>query len=143
MKQESITLTKRNCSMRCIPSTGFLTAVMLAGVIMTLGRPASAQDVSAGFLFDRFKLTLEEGYRTEAAGPFYYSQQADSGNVWAIPPFYSCDRNSSVEAHEDDFLYPLLTDVRYGHERRWQFCQLLSLSWGVEPDEAMVKRFTL
>ena len=111
---------------------------------VSYARNNSAPDVvSAGFVFDRFKLTLEDGFRTEAAGPFYYSQEADSGNVWAIPPLFSNYKNPAVEAHEDDFLYPVFTDGRYGHERRWQFCELLGFSWGLEPDDAMVKQFTL
>jgi len=132
---------------------------MLAGIILARlsanakGDPqgksnASEQDnnvdtFSAGFLFDRFKLTLEDGFRTEAAGPFYYSQEADSGNVWAIPPLFSDYHNPSLEAQEYDSLYPLFTDGRYGHERRWQFFQILNFSWGLEPDDASVKQFTL
>ncbi len=102
-----------------------------------------AEETSAGFLFDRFKLTLEDGCRTEAAGPFYYSQQTDLENVWAVPPFFSCSRKPAVESHEDDFLYPLLTHIHYGHEQRWQFGQLISTSSGLQPDEVDVKRFTL
>jgi hypothetical protein len=105
--------------------------------------PALADEPSAGFLFDRFKLTLEDGWRTEAAGPFYYSQQTDSNSVWAVPPFFSRERQPEVEAHEDDFLYPLLTHIRYGREQRWQFGQLISTSSGLEPGDAEVKRFTL
>ena len=104
---------------------------------------AQSETPAAGFIFDHFKLTLEDGYRTEAAGPFYYSQQTETEKIWAIPPFFSCDRNPAVESHEDDFLYPLLTHIRYGHEHRWQFGQLISTASGQNQNEADVKRFTL
>jgi len=104
---------------------------------------AVAAETSAGFLFDQFRLTLEEGGRTEAAGPFYYSQQTDSESIWAIPPFYSRDCNPSVEFYEDDFLYPLVTSIRYGQEQRWQFCQLISTSTGRDPEATDTRRLTL
>ena len=123
-------------------SARFLLALVLAGIIISQFS-ALAEDSSLGFLFDRFQLTLEEGCRTEAAGPFFYSQQTESESVWAIPPFFSCARNPSVESHEDDFLYPLLSHIRYGQEQRWQFGQLISTAAGQQPDETEVKRFTL
>ena len=104
---------------------------------------AQAGDTSAGFFFDHFKLIWEDGQRTEAAGPFYYSQATESNRVWAVPPFYSCNIDPKVEAHEDDFLYPVLTRGQYGHERRWQFCQVLNTSSGREPDDSQVRQFTL
>ena len=110
---------------------------------MILGQRTRADNPAAGFLVDHSKLTLAEGERTEAAGPFYYSQQTDSGNVWALPPFFSRVRNPAVEFETDDYLYPLWTSVRYGHERRWQFLQLISTSSGLDPDDDQVKRLTL
>ena len=114
---------------------------MLAGVILPL--LATAEETSAGFIFDRFKLTLADGWRTEAAGPFYYSQQAESNTLWAFPPFFSRERQPAVEAREDDFLYPFFTDRSYGHEQRWQFWQVISASSGRQPDETGVKQLTL
>ena len=115
---------------------------MLAAVII-IGTPVRADDISAGFIFDHFQLTLEQGLRTESAGPFYYSQKIEDQTLWAIPPFYSSLDNPAVESHEDDFLYPLFTSIRYGQERRWQFFQLLSMSSGVNPDDTAPRQFTL
>ena len=98
---------------------------------------------SAGFAFDHFSLTLEAGWRTEAAGPFYYSQQSGSEKTWALPPFFSCDQNPEVESHEDDFLYPLLSRIRYGEERRWQLFQLISTAGGQQADGTEVSRVTI
>lgn len=97
-----------------------------------------------GFIFDQFGLTLEDGRRTEAAGPFFYSQKLASGErIWAIPPFFSRDTNAAVEYREDDYLYPLVTDDNYGREHRWQFCQLFSTASGMEPDGNIEKRVTV
>lgn len=115
--------------------------LILAGLIIIIR--AEADEVDAGFLFDRFKLTLEDGWRTEAAGPFYYSQETEEEKVWAIPPFFSCYRQPGTEAHEDNFLYPVLSHIRYGHEQRWQLGQLISTSMAGQPSENDLKRFTL
>jgi hypothetical protein len=119
-----------------------LTIFVLANVIVRAG-PVAAEEVSAGFLFDHFKLTLEAGYRTEAAGPLYYSQQSASESTRAFPPFYSRVTDPAVERQEDDFLYPLFTSIQYGREQRWQFFQLLGASSGLEPDDGTVRQFTL
>src|SRR5690349_9538530 len=42
-----------------------------------------------GPLFDNFPLTLQQGRRTEIAGPFYYSEQKETQHTWAIPPFFA------------------------------------------------------
>ena len=91
------------------------------------GSPAIAAETnSIGPALDRFNLTLEQGCRTEAAGPFYYSQQTEDETIVAFPPFFSSVRNPSVENLEYDFFYPLLTSVHYGKERRWQLGQMFS-----------------
>jgi len=142
MKLESISLTKTPICQLNIPIRRFIATGVLVG-IMVPGSPTLAEDPDAGFFFDHFKLTLEDGQRTEAAGPFYYSQQTDAESVWAIPPFFSRDRNPAVEFQTDDYLYPLCTSVLYGHERRWQFLELISTSSGLNPDGDSVKRLTL
>ena len=110
---------------------------------MIFGWLAPAEEVAAGFCFDRFRLTLEDGQRTEAAGPLFFSQQTGTEEVWGVPPFYSRDRLPDVDFQADDILYPLWTSIHYGHERRWQFCELISGSSGLEPDDDTAKRFTL
>lgn len=165
MKLKSITLTKpfsnildihlcrRSYVFVLVSLICFHVSVIAQGVPQSenvSNPPAGSQKMdeshigpSFGFLFDRFPLTLEKGFRDEAAGPLYYSQDAESGNVVAFPPFFSDYTNPDVESHEDDFLYPLFTDGRYGHERRWQFCQLLNGVHGLEPDDARTRQFTI
>lgn len=116
---------------------------MVLFILSLSSRVHAANENSVGFLFDRFQLTLEQGFRTEAAGPFYYSEQEEAASTLAFPPFYSCYDDPLVESHEDDFLYPLMTHLRYGRESRWQLFQLISFAGGNQPDSATEKRFTL
>lgn len=113
--------------------------------ILSFGGATSKADEgpAVGFLFDRFKLTLEEGWRTEAAGPFYYYETKEDERTRAFPPFFSRDRDSVIDSGEDDVLYPVLTYEYYGDEWRWQFCQLFALAGGRQPDEVHTRRFTL
>lgn len=120
----------------------FFVLVILATSFQKLAAEEEYDD-NFGFLFDRFQLTLDEGYRTEALGPLYYSQKEEEASTLAFPPFFSCFRDPSVESHEDDFLYPLLTSIHYGRERRWQLLELVSFSGGQQPDDATERRFTL
>lgn len=96
-----------------------------------------------GFVYDHFKLTLEDGYRTEAAGPFYYSEKKDSQVMWALPPFFSSHVDSGTDSEEEDILYPVISHLRYGQEHRWQITQLLSFSGGQEQDFTGKKRVTV
>jgi hypothetical protein len=98
---------------------------------------------NAGFIYDRFSLTLDSGERTEAAGPFFYKQEKDSEKIWAIPPLFSREQDPAIEQGEDDFLYPLLTREHYGQEYRWQLIQLFSFSGGQEPESSGERRFTI
>ena len=93
---------------------------MLLAVNVSLGA-AAADALHAGFLFDEFDLTLAPGHRTEAVGPFYYSQQKETQRIWAVPPVVSYTRDPETESKEFDFLYPVLTYDRYGDQYRWQF----------------------
>ncbi len=97
----------------------------------------------AGLFYDSFPLTLDSGWRTEAAGPLFYEQQKDSEKTWAFPPFYSRAKNPDVEYREDDFLYPLLSYDSYGQEYRWQFFEIWSFAGGQQPDDDHEKRFTI
>jgi hypothetical protein len=143
MKQKSITITKN--AKRRLPNSlsSFFGVLFLAAIILPQFSRAQNREISAGFIFDRFKLTLENGWRTEAAGPFYYSQEVESNTLWAVPPLFSQERAPDVESEWDDFLYPLFTKIRHGNERRWQFFELLSTSSGMQPDETGVRQFTL
>jgi hypothetical protein len=97
----------------------------------------------AGPLFDEFPLTLDSGHRTEAVGPFFYSQETDSEKTWALPPFFSRDTDPAVESREDDFLYPLLTCEYFGRQYRWQFIQLFAFAGGEEPQGHEKRRVTI
>lgn len=117
--------------------------IVLSVLASVTAKSADEFDGDFGFLFDRFQLTLEAGYRTEAAGPLYYFQKTESTTTTAFPPFYSCYRDPSVESHEDNVLYPLFSSLHYGQERRWQFFQLINSGGGQLQNGTMQDRFTL
>ena len=118
-------------------------AAIIAVFCSVLLAKADDEGVHAGFLFDHFQLTLEAGERTEAAGPFYYSDQRESECTVAVPPFFSNYKNLGVGHREMDILYPLLTYEYYSDEWRWQFFELFSFAGGRQPDEFQTHRFTL
>ena len=110
----------------------------------TLSPSASGSEAPhAGFLYDEFDLTLTPGHRTEAVGPFFYSQEKETQRIWAVPPVLSYTRDPGTESKEVDFLYPVLTYDRYGEQYRWQFFQILSFSGGPSQQEPVRDRFTL
>jgi hypothetical protein len=116
--------------------------ILVQGWVLT-SHAASPDGLSAGFLFDQFKLTLKEGERTEAAGPFYYSESNIDDQTVAYPPFFSKYTDSGVNTSEYQILYPLLSCEYYGDEWRWQLAQLLSFAGGRQTDDASTRRFTL
>lgn len=97
----------------------------------------------AGFLFDRHELTLESGWRTEAAGPFFYETETEFENIFAFPPFFSHSTMPSIDAEEYDVLYPFLSYDRFGLEYRWHLFQLFNFSGGQTQEEVGRHRFTL
>jgi hypothetical protein len=116
------------------------------GAVLAVSAPLSTlagDALHAGPLFDEFKLTLAPGHRTEAVGPFFYSQQKETQRIWAVPPLLSYTRDPGTESKEFDLLYPVVTYDRYGGQYRWQFCQLLSFSGGPTQTESARDRFTL
>ena len=96
-----------------------------------------------GPLYDEFSLTLAPGKRTEAVGPFFYSEEKESQRQIAVPPLYSRTCDPEVEAEEIDILYPLLTYDRFGGEYRFQILQLFAFSGGKTQEENQKRRFTL
>lgn len=120
-------------------------AALLVAAVMWLGfgAAARAEPPHLGLLWDRFPLTLGEGCRTEAAGPFFHDEQTPERSQWALSPFFAHVQRHDVDAEEMDVLYPLLTYDRYGREYRFQIMQLLSFAGGANQSEEMVRRFTL
>jgi len=118
----------------------------LCGALVLLGVASDgfgAEPLHAGFLFDHFDLTLDLGERTEAAGPFFYSEQKETQHLWALPPLFSWTRDPGIDSEEIDFAYPILTYDRYGEQYRWQLFQLISFAGGPSQEEKAVDRFTL
>ena len=106
---------------------------------------ASAQPdwLNAGLLFDDFPLTLTDGHRTEALGPFFRFEEKDTQQQWAVPPLGSYTRDLRTDFSEFDLAYPILTYDRFGREYRWQIFQVFSLGGGQDQTEDMTRRFSL
>jgi hypothetical protein len=124
-------------------------ATCLASIVTGLSlccslKPALSDEFrDAGFLYDRFGLTLAPGHRTEALGPLFYSEENETQHTWAIPPIFSSTRDPGTESLELDFFYPLLTYDRFGEQYRWELGQLFSISGGPSQTEKDRDRFTL
>jgi len=128
----------------CSHATGCLVLLWLSlAGIATPAAEEGAGSLHAGFLYDEFNLTLAPGHRTEALGPFFYSEQKETQRIWAVPPLLSYTRDPGTESKEFDFLYPVMTYDRYGGQYRWQFFQLLSFAGGPTQQETARDRFTL
>ena len=123
------------------------TRAALSLILLVLGLlPGAAwadSPLEAGPLYDEFKLTLALGHRTEAAGPFFYTEQQESQNTWAVPPLLSDMRDPDTESREFHFLYPIMTYNRFGDQYRWQFCQVFSFAGGPTQTEPERNRFTV
>jgi len=130
---------------KLVSAPAWLTrCLLLLGLAVSVSPSAFGADgLHAGFLFDEFNLTLAPGHRTEALGPFFYSQEKESQRIWAVPPLLSYTRDPGTESREFDFLYPVVTYDRYGEQYRWQFFQLLSFAGGPTQQETARDRFTL
>jgi hypothetical protein len=130
----------------CRPASRFTHVTYLAlltFVTLLFPAPAPAADRSFGPLLHDFPLTLAEGHRTEAVSPFYYSEEQEGRQTWAVPPFFSHMRDPATDSEEFDFLYPLVTFDRYGSQHRLQFFQLLSFTRTPTQLEKKHEHFTI
>jgi hypothetical protein len=118
-------------------ATALLVAILLS--------PCSRADQPKGFgpLYDHFKLTLGDGERTEAAGPFYSLQRNEAEEVRAMPPLWSSRRDPATDSEEIDVLYPLFTWDRFGLDYRVQFLQFFSVAGGSTMEMSGKKRTTI
>ena len=98
---------------------------------------------SAGPLIHTFPLTLEPGFRCEAAGPFYYDAERDGETVWAFPPFVSEVRSADGERDMVRVLPPLFSYRKYGRDMRWEVGQWLNGSRVDTIDDKELKRFSV
>ena len=119
---------------------------VLACIACLLGLTAGASGADGphvGFLFDEFNLTLDSGHRTEAVGPFFYSEERDTQRTWAVPPLFSRTEDPATDSEEIDVVYPVITYDRFGDHYRWHIFQLLSFAGGPTQTEDERERFTI
>jgi len=131
--------------LRRLPESPRLLLILcfLANASSLANPPPTFESFDAGPLFAEFALTLGEGSRTEAIGPFFYRQTEPDGSTFAVPPLFSKTKSTATDSEEFDFVYPLLTYDRFGSEYRWQLGQLLSFSGGVDQSDTNANRFTV
>jgi hypothetical protein len=113
-----------------------------------LGAAASAQaggdaEFLAGPAYAKFGLTLDSGWREEAAGPFFYQQATAGQKQWAIPPFFCRTSTPEVDWEEWEIFYPVIDYRRFGREYRLQVGEVLSFSGGQTQAENRVRHITL
>jgi hypothetical protein len=116
---------------------------LLSFLLLALKQGLAADALPAGPLFDKFPLTMASGHRTEACGPFFYSELRNTQRTWAVPPLFSRAWDAATDFDEVDFAYPLVTYRRFGMEYRWQMLQFFSFSGGADQEERISRRFTL
>lgn len=114
---------------------------LLPGICALWAQEHAEKDL--GFAYDQFPLTLEEGWRTEIGGPFYYRQDQERLKLWAVPPLLSYAVDPVTESSEFNILYPVLSHFRSGEQFRWHFFQLFSVAGGPTQREDERKRFTI
>ena len=132
---------------RTISITLSLTLI-LTSCLLCLSTPLSAvadsdDQLIFGPAFSKFRLTLQSGYREEAAGPLYYSQHAEGATQMALPPFYCQTLTPDVGWSEWEFLYPIIDYRRFGSEYRLQIVEFFSFSGGNTTQADGVRRFTI
>ncbi|NLH73116.1 MAG: hypothetical protein GX456_08700 [Verrucomicrobia bacterium] len=139
----------------------FLTAVQfLLSVSATASENRGGQGLWIGPLYTAFSLTLGEGERREAVGPFWYSEEIREPNLespseaglargsvaettMALPPLFSVQERPQTEGVSWDFVYPILTYDRFGRELYFQVLQLLSFSAGRDATGTSWENFSL
>ncbi len=111
--------------------------------VVCFSATAADEDQKYWPTYQKFDLTSKDGFREEAIGPFYYHEERESQQLWAVPPLFSYARDPDVESAEFDILYPILSYDRYGKESRFHILQVFSFAGGQTQDETLRKRFTL
>jgi hypothetical protein len=124
--------------------------LLVVACLSAAGHAQEDDTVSAGFIYDRFELTLEPGMRTEAAGPFWTEEErwqttpapagepapataapvTDIARTFTLAPFFTRTTEPLVENVGWSFAYPVVTYHRHGKEYRVQIGQLLAFSGG-------------
>lgn len=119
--------------------------LLLGCVLLALAasQVTAGEGLSAGFLYDDFRLTLAPGHKTEILGPLFSREISDTTSVSRWTPLYSITKDEVADFTEIDIAYPLLTYDRFGKEYRFQVLQWLSWAGGGSVSESDRRRFTL
>src|SRR5580658_1269076 len=102
--------------------------VGLAFLLTAAPAQAGDEECLAGPAYAKFGLTLDSGWREEAAGPLFYRQSAAAQRQWALPPFFCRTSTPQVDWEEWEIFYPIIDYRRFGTEYKLTLGQLLSFS---------------
>lgn len=121
-----------------------LTLWLLAGVVVFFwGARANAGEPEYGPLLHKFPLTLDIGTKTEAAGPFYYREDAENCEQWAVPPFVARRYDKKADKLSWDFLWKAATYDRMGPESKFSLLEMFNTSSSLSLDEEGDRHFTI
>lgn len=95
-----------------------------------------------GPIYDRYKLTLEEGERTEILGPLFSKEETGAGKGFTFSPLFSYYTNPTLPQTEWELGYPIVTFDKFGPEYRLQIFQLIAWSGGESMKGGDKKRTT-
>src|SRR5262249_37316174 len=104
---------------------------------------AYGADISAGPLYEEFRLTLGLGERKEVIAPLFSVETQEGRREWTAPPLFFYATEANNERSEFDFLYAFFTYDRNGSEYRVQLLQLLSFAGGQNQAATQTRRTTL
>lgn len=104
---------------------------------------ADRWEKTLGPLIQTFPLTLEPGWGTEAAGPFYYRQERDGETLLGLPPFYSDLQSADGDREVVRVLPPIFSYHKYGRDMRWEVGQWLNGSRVDTIEDKELKRFNV
>ena len=121
----------------------FFAVLALCAASVRVASAGQTNAFDAGPLFQRYTTATTHALREEAAGPLWYRERTAESSTWALPPLFSCTRDTGVDSEEIDFLYPVMTYDRFGRESRYQFFQLFSIAGGDNQKDEHARRFTL
>ncbi len=102
-----------------------------------------ADEVNVGPFYSKVGLTLGEGYRVEAMGPFYHREVGINYDEWAITPFYTRHYDAAADRLSIDIVWKLAEVDRMGPEYRFAFFQFFNFTGGRTLNEENDRRFTL
>lgn len=117
--------------------------LLTVAVMLRPDATEAAEGSEFGPLIHRFGVTLDNGERTEAMGPFYYRETGEDYLEWAIPPLIARRYDATNDKLSVDFLWKVASYDRMGPESKFNLLQFLNIGGARSLNEEGDRRFTL